>query len=945
MSAGRLIDQSTVTALRQHRCYASLCTRLVDAYGGHTQRVMELGEKAGVPAAALTPTAAVIDLWPELLAAALNRGCLVGLVSQVLADTSIGGHHALIRALAELDVAAELEAYVRRIRTVGRQVLAEQYVDLSAAPDRRPRPELLVDDDLQFAAGWDDLPEVEGRYQGAGQQETSLEPVPRVRERLMTVNRCVLLGEPGSGKTWTLSRLLLAYADAWLAAPEEGRDGLPLPVWVPLRRFRGATEAGEAQSLRDYMRSQLGLLAPLWDELQMTQPLVVLLDAFNEMPRTSLTGADLVADVKREISCLPRFVLSCRARDYGNELGDLPDLEQLRLQDLDPPKMLAVIRSRFKDGRAEDLWVKMGGSEDLPRAWDVINARGEDQVKRFWVHDGLGWDDFQARGVHDQAEFQHDWDALQAWRTIHQGARLIPLARNPFLLGNLCRLYGDTGKLPESRADLFAGLTQNLLDNEIKRCTAIKQPWPVDAEDRVIAALTDIALAMQVAKETVIGREAAEAAIAHEDRAWLLGAALDARLLREDGEQVTFEHQLFQEYFAARQLLEDLEAGRRPDGYFQAGEGWWDPHVWRETWVILGELLGDGAAGPNRVARWLAEVSPEVGLEVVLRSGAGFGPQDVEPETRRLLADSAWAKAEEPHPYGRAAAYRVLGILGADDRKGVGVLPPDANGIVLPDIDWVPIPGGLFRYQKGEDAARDVTLPPFKIARYPVTWAQFQAFVDDPQGYADKRWWDGLAKRHATPEDARWPIPNHPREMADWDAAVAFSRWLTVRLRAAGMLGDAEEARLPTEEEWERAARGPEGREYPWGDGYRSGVANIDETGRSGSDKVGQLSLGRTSAVGMYADGATPAPEGVHDMAGNVWEWCMSEFKFELPEHIWPSGSAARVVRGGSWDDDHHDARASYSIMYAPPFRLDLFGFRLVISSPISPVPLAAGAA
>ena len=251
-------------------------------------------------------------------------------------------------------------------------------------------------------------------------------------------------------------------------------------------------------------------------------------------------------------------------------------------------------------------------------------------------------DSFQTAGARDDAIADYDWAARRAWQAIHQGARLVLLARNPFLLGNLCRLYKDTGKLPESRADLFAELTEVLLDHEIERCSTIKKPWPADAKDRVIAALTDVALAMQNAKETVIGREAAEEAIRYEDRAWLLCAALDARLLREDGEQVSFEHQLFQEYFAAKQLWEDLEAGRRPDGYFQAGAGWWDPHVWRETWVILGELLGDGAAGPNRVARWLAGISPEVGLEVVLRSGAGFGPQDVEPETRRLLVDSAW---------------------------------------------------------------------------------------------------------------------------------------------------------------------------------------------------------------------------------------------------------------------------------------------------------------
>ncbi|MBK8541966.1 MAG: NACHT domain-containing protein [Ardenticatenia bacterium] len=369
MSTGRLIDQPTVAALLRHRCYAGLCGRLVDAYGANTQRILDLAGKADVPATALPSSAPAEDLWPQLLAEALNRKRLPALIKRVLADDSVRGHHAMIGSLAELDVAAELDAYVRRIRTEQLRLLEEQYVDLSAAPDRRPRSDSLVDYGLEFAGGWESLPEVEGRYQGAGQHEMQTQPVPHVRERLMTVSRCVLLGEPGSGKTWTLARLLLAYADAWLAAAEGDRNGLSLPVWVSLRKFRGATEAGEAQALKDYMRLPLGPLAPLWDELQLTHPLVVLLDAFNEMPRTSPTGADLVADVKHELRQLRRFVLSCRARDYGNELGDVQDLEQLRLQDLDPPKMLAVIRSRFRDERAENLWAKMGGDDAFLRAW------------------------------------------------------------------------------------------------------------------------------------------------------------------------------------------------------------------------------------------------------------------------------------------------------------------------------------------------------------------------------------------------------------------------------------------------------------------------------------------------------------------------------------------------------------------------------------------------
>ncbi len=238
---------------------------------------------------------------------------------------------------------------------------------------------------------------------------------------------------------------------------------------------------------------------------------------------------------------------------------------------------------------------------------------------------------------------------------------------------------------------------------------------------------------------------------------------------------------------------------------------------------------------------------------------------------------------------------------------------PARRTIVLPDIDWVEIPGGEFLYQQRERR----TLGTFRIARYPITNVQYQTFVD-AGGYRAERWWRDL--RRPEPEPSHWPQGNRPRTNVDWYEAVAFTRWLSAQLRY--------EIRLPTEEEWERAARGREGREYPWGAEYESGRANIDESW----DKAGPWNLAQTTAVGVYPHGASV--EGVRDLSGNVWEWCLN--RYDQPERIQPDTSGqAQVLRGGSWFVHAADARASRRGWDRPGYRDARIGFRLVSSASI----------
>ena len=144
-------------------------------------------------------------------------------------------------------------------------------------------------------------------------------------------------------------------------------------------------------------------------------------------------------------------------------------------------------------------------------------------------------------------------------------------------------------------------------------------------------------------------------------------------------------------------------------------------------------------------------------------------------------------------PQRRLEIGNQLAELG-DPRPGVGL---DENG--LPDIDWVEIPAGPFIY--GEDKNRQtIDLPRYYISRYPVTNSQFQAFID-AGGYSDERWWQDLKKPE--PKEPNWNQANRPRETVNWYEALAFTRWLSAQL--------ALKITLPTEQQWEKAARGPTG--------------------------------------------------------------------------------------------------------------------------------------
>ncbi len=271
-----------------------------------------------------------------------------------------------------------------------------------------------------------------------------------------------------------------------------------------------------------------------------------------------------------------------------------------------------------------------------------------------------------------------------------------------------------------------------------------------------------------------------------------------------------------------------------------------------------------------------------------------------------------------------------------DPRPGVAV----KEGI--PDIVWLPVtPGGQVQITRvwlperpGEEAKvmhiQHCHVEPFYIAKYLVTYAQYQAFVEAEDGFNQPAWWEGMPSAYQSQPlaEQRTKLWNQPRDSISWYQSVAFARWMNQRLQGLevphpagkGVLrvGDNAQIRLPTEWEWQWAAQnGAEARPFPWGE-KKVGYANTAESG-----------LKQALAVGMYPHGAAAC--GALDMAGNLMEWCAND-KANL-EIMDVKSTASKVLRGGDWGYGLENAACAYCDDEEPG-RIDILnGCRLVLGS------------
>ncbi|MBZ0296137.1 MAG: formylglycine-generating enzyme family protein [Anaerolineae bacterium] len=242
------------------------------------------------------------------------------------------------------------------------------------------------------------------------------------------------------------------------------------------------------------------------------------------------------------------------------------------------------------------------------------------------------------------------------------------------------------------------------------------------------------------------------------------------------------------------------------------------------------------------------------------------------------------------------------------------------TAVLPPPFDWVEIPGGAVTLtMRGGYLAQATTVDvaPFIIAKYPVTNAQYQVFIDAEDGYANPQWWDYSrdARDWRTENQEVTVLPfggdDAPRTHVTWYEAVAFCRWLSARSELA--------LRLPSEAEWQRAAQGDDGRAYPWGNEWDADRCRNNANAQS----IG------TGPVQTH-EGMGDSPFGVVDMVGNVWEWTTTNWSTGENDLY---GDGVRVLRGGSWFDNVISAFAvTARSSWNPELPSDTRGFRLVLA-------------
>ena len=770
----------------------------------------------------------------------------------------------------------------------------------------------------------DELPEGELERKTAFAQDDKTTFLPAF-EAVRLTPRLVLLGDPGAGKSTFVRKLLGWQAAALLGecAPPPGFASDLLPVLIvlrelaiPLGELSLAGLSAEAQKRRLLEAVHRHLNNPLVSEALEAGKVLLALDGLDEVPQ------DLRQTVRRAVMALvteyrlPRLILTSRIRSYTGQ---------------------AVFK-------------------DLPVF--TLRSFDEEQIERFV----RAWYLFQTR-IGRMREQERD-ERIRDLSRAATSPDLRDIASNPMMLTSMAIIHQKEIGLPKERVRLYKLVVDVLLRRWQKYKLGEGQMAPSEAllaflkdENRLLGAMERLAYEAQRAakgqKETAdVPRLRTLEILEAKEYLGSIGLAQEfldyvdqrAGLLRGNGGELekptsySFPHRTFQEYLAGCYLIGDRSAVRQYRQHLAEGDTWMlaallgaeelyynrrSAHVLRD---LAYELLRDPTPRSSleqRAALWSGLIACIAGREEIEadKDGVREGAEYLEQIRKALLHV---LEGSLP-PLERAEAGRALARLG-DPRPEV---------LACEHMAFCHVPAGEFIFGEGKEQKK-IRLPEYWIGKYPVTNAQFQQFVqaggyDNPDFWAEEArqagyWteagfegrWDNAPRKAPVDYGEPFNLPNHPVVGISWYEALAFTRWLSSQLPVIShqwsVNGGEEEFKahlqagqlhvtLPTEEQWEKAARGVDGRAFPWEGDFDPNKANTEETG-----------LGTTTAVGAFPLGASPY--GCLDMSGNVWEWVNGE----------------QNLRGGSYILNADWARCAFRYGLLPDNWLRDYGFRVVVS-------------
>ncbi len=806
------------------------------------------------------------------------------------------------------------------------------------------------------------------------------------KEKLVTAleaasahRRLVLLGDPGAGKSTFIKKLLAWQASVGLgkANPPEGFSANLIPVLISLRDLAprlaeldmghlSAQKQDElfAKAIWEYIQADLGedcadFSNDLHEALKSGQCLLAL-DGLDEVPQDLRGRVRQAVDALLKRYDLQRIIVTCRVRSYVGE-AVLPQFISRTLAPFSEEQIGTFVEGWYNTQR--DLG-RINATQAKERTADLSNAATQSDLRE--------------------------------------------LSSNPMLLTTMSIIHQREVGLPRERVRLYHLAVEVLLRRWQKHKVGdaalaefLKNDLKLRAVMENLAYITHRASTESGGAGTLLRKDAIDLLEKTENLGslQLAGEFLDyvdqrAGLLVGYGGELSkptaysFPHRTFQEYLAGAYLAGQRDRVRTFYEHAAEGDGWdlaaqlafeelfYNRRAANELLDLayqLGATFKRGAQN-ERAFLWAGQMTSLVERDMVERDSHPSGGKAY---LEKLLPGLVNILGGSLQPLERAEAGRVLGKLG----------DPRLELTTLDAMQFCHVPAGKFILgsKKGaggsdEQPQHEVELPAYWMGRYPVTNAQYSEFVlakgyQNPEYWLEARdasvWGNGKVKGFMDNDPRQSPVdfgepfslPNHPVVGITWYEMLAFTRWLTETWQTQGFLPFDWQVVMPSEPEWEKAARGglnipyqplihpvtrlsqthgwqvdgkglkmiqnptPQ-RTYPWGDDFDQNFSNVRETGVNSSTTPCCFSK-------------NISPYGIVDLSGNVWEWTRSiNGKYPYPvspkeraerENLAADSNTYRVLRGGAFLDYAVSARCAYRNGDDPDFRGMLRGFRVVV--------------